>query len=169
MTFPIKRPDLRLVATLVVPLVLVALATAPATAQDTAGNVFHDGESLPWGELNDGVRMLPLYGDPYAPGEEFAFRLEVHPGFELGPHTHPVTEHLTVLSGRFYVGLGETMDKTAAKAYGPGSYIAIAADQPAYMWVDEVTVVQVHGVGQFSTQFVEPPPPARPAPARDRN
>ncbi len=141
----------------VVPLVLLAFATTPAHAQDTAGNVFHDGESLPWGELNNGVRMLPLYGDPSADGELFAFRLEVHPGFNMGPHTHPVTEHMTVLSGRFFVGLGETMDKAATKAYGPGSYIAIAADEPAYMWVEEVTVVQVHGVGPFSTEFVEPP------------
>lgn len=155
-----------------VPLVLLALVTTPAHAQDTAGSVFHDGESLPWGELVNGVRMLPLYGDPGTAGELFAFRLEVHPGFNMGPHTHPVTEHLTVLSGRFFVGLGKTMDKAAARAYGPGSYIAIAADEPAYMWVEEVTVVQVQGVGPFSTQFVEPPPRApraRPAPARVGN
>ena len=151
-------------------LALMALAiTPPVHSQDTAGNVFHNGESLPWGELNNGVRMLPLYGDPGTAGEVFAFRLEVHPGFDLGPHTHPVTEHMTVLSGRFFVGLGETMDKAAAKAYGPGSYIAIAAHEPAYMWVEEVTVVQVHGVGPFSTEFVGPPAHPRPAPTRDRN
>ncbi len=143
-------------------LMLLALAVAaPAGAQDGADNVFHDGESLPWGELNGGVRMLPLYGDPSAEGKLFAFRLEVHPGFEMGPHTHPVAEHLTVLSGRFFVGLGETMDREAAKAYGPGSYIAIAADAPAYMWVEEVTVVQVHGVGPFTTTFVGPPAEGR--------
>ena len=95
--------------------------TTPAHAQDTASTVFHDGESLPWGELNNGMRMLPLYGDPSADGELFAFRLEVHPGFNMGPHTHPVTEHMTVLSGRFFVGLGKTMDKAAARAYGPGA------------------------------------------------
>ena len=157
----------RLAATSTIPLILLILATPPAHAQDAAGNVFHDGESLPWGELNNGVRMLPLYGDPYADGELFAFRLEVHPGFNLRPHTHPVNEHLTVLSGRFFVGLGDTMDKETAKAYGPGSYIVIAADEPAYMWVEEVTVVQVHGVGPFSTQFVEPP--ARPGPPHPRD
>ena len=92
-----------------------------------------------------------------ADGEVFAFRLEVQPGFELGPHTHPVTEHMTVLSGRFFVGMGETMDKETGTAYGPGSYIAIAANVPAYMWVEEETIVQVHGVGPFSTQPVTPP------------
>ena len=139
-------------------LLLIALVgAAPVQAQDADGNVFHDGDALPWGDPNDGVRFLPLYGDYSADGEVFAFRLEVQPGFELGPHTHPVTEHMTVLSGRFFVGMGETMDKEAGTAYGPGSYIAIAANVPAYMWAEEETVVQVHGVGPFSTQPVTPP------------
>lgn len=148
---------------------ILALATAPIHAQDTAGNVIHDGASLPWSELNNGVRMLSLYGDPAVAGEQFVFRLEVHPGFAMGPHTHPVTEHMTVLSGRFFVGLGETMDRSAAKGYGPGSYIAVAADAPAYMWVEEVTVVQVHGVGPFTTEFVEPGPHLIPTSHGTRN
>ena len=169
MTIRRPHPATPLAATAAIPLVHLALATSPIHAQDPAGNVFHHGDSLPWGELNDGVRMLPLYGNPGTDGEVFAFRLEVHPGFNMGPHTHPVTEHLTVLSGRFFVGLGDTMDKEAAKAYGPGSYLAIAADEPAYMWVEEVTVVQVHGVGPFSTQFVEPPGRPRPTHRMDRD
>ena len=136
---------------------ILALTASPAGAQDADGNVFHDGESLPWGEPSNGTRFLPLYGDYSVDGGVFAFRLEVQPGFEIRPHTHPVTEHMTVLSGRLFIGMGETMDKDAGTAYGPGSYIAIAAGLPAYMWAEEVTVIQVHGVGPFSTQFVEPP------------
>ena len=139
-------------------ILLFGLTASPVRAQDADGNVFHDGESLPWGEPSNGTRFLPLYGNYGIGGEVFAFRLEVQPGFEIRPHTHPVTEHMTVLSGTFYVGMGETMDKEAATAYGPGSYIAVAAGVPAYMWADEVTVIQVHGVGPFSTDFVEPPP-----------
>ena len=154
------------------PLCLLAVLglaiTPPVHAQDT-GQGLAVVEDVARGELNNGVRMLPLYGEPATAGEVFAFRLEVHPGFDLAPHTHPVTEHMTVLSGRFFVGLGETMDKEAAKAYSPGSYIAIAAHEPAYMWVEEVTVVQVHGVGPFSTEFVGPPAHPRPAPTRNRN
>ena len=156
------RPSLvsrTLPATRVVALLLLA---APATlaAQDANGNVFLHGDDLPWGESNDGVRMLPLYGNPGADGEAFAFRLEVSDGFELGPHTHPVTEHMTVLSGRFFVGLGTTLDRDAATEYGSGSYVAIAAGVPAYMWAVGATVVQVHGTGPFTTEFVTPPAPS---------
>ena len=120
-------------------------------------SVFHDGAAIPWGEYGDDARFAPLYGNSAAEGEAFAFRLEVRPGFEMGPHTHPVTEHLTVLSGEFWIGMGETMDRETATAYGPGSYIAIAADAPAYMWAEEETVIQVHGVGPFATVFLAPP------------
>ena len=64
---------------------------------------------------------------------------------------------MTVLSGNFFVGIGETWDREAATAYGPGSYLAIAAGVPAYMWVEEETVVQVHGVGPLATEFITPP------------
>ena len=131
---------------------------ASGWAQDDGGNVFHQGDDLDWGQSINGMRVVALYGDSNAEGEAFAFRLEVQAGFEMGPHTHPVTEHLTVLSGRFYVGIGETMDREAATGYGPGSYIAIAAEVPAYMWAEEETVVQVHGTGPLSTVFLSIPP-----------
>lgn len=149
-----------LVALLVVTPSAAQEAAAGSPAQpDAHGNVFHDGASLPWGDPDGGVRFLPLYGSDYSvPGQPFAFRLHVQPGFEIAPHTHPVVEHITILSGTLHVGLGEAMDREAATAYGPGSYLAIGAQVVAYMWAEEETVVQVHGVGPFSTEFVAPPP-----------
>lgn len=132
-------------------------STEVAGEQSTGTNVFHLGDALPWGEPANGMQYLALFGDSSAEGEPFVFRLKVRPGFELGPHTHPITEHLTVLSGNFLVGIGETFDREAATAYGPGSYLAIAAGVPAYMWVEEETVVQVHGVGPLATEFIAPP------------
>lgn len=146
-----------IIATATTIVALAALAPAnSANAQDARESIFHPGDAIPWSEPDDGVRYGALFGDMTSEGHSFVFRLEVQPGFELRPHTHPVTEHLTVLSGRFYVGLGETMDREAATAYGPGSYIAIAAGAPAYMWAEEATVIQVHGVGPMTTEFLTP-------------
>ncbi len=142
----------------------VLCAAPPAHAQDTRGNVFHRGDAIPWGEPNNGARYVALYGDMTTEGEPFVFRLEVQPGFEIRPHTHPVSEHLTVLSGRFFVQLGETMDKEDATAYGPGSYIVIAAGVPAYMWAEEEAVIQVHGVGAMTTEFITPGAPGETRP-----
>jgi len=125
-------------------------------ADHLADAVFHRGDSLDWEDYGDGMRILSLYGQPSEPGASFAFRLEVDDDFEMPPHTHPVAEHMTVLSGRFFVGLGETMDRTAAAEYGPNSYIVVPAGTPAFMWTEGKTVVQVHGVGPFTTEFVDP-------------
>ena len=133
----------------------VLLPVPDAHAQDAADNVIHPGDAIPWGESSDGVRFVALFGDMNDEGA-FVFRLEVQPGFELRPHTHPILEHITVLSGRLFVGVGETMDRGDAPGYGPGSYLAIAAGVPAYMWAEEETVLQIHGVGPMTTQFVAP-------------
>ncbi len=152
MTHPTPR-----LATIAAILALWALLPArSAHAQDAAGNVSHHGGAIPWEDSGPGVRFVALYGDMSTGGEPFVFRLEVQAGFELRPHTHPVTEHLTVLSGRFFIGLGETMDRENAVAYEPGSYVAIAAGVPAYMWAEEETVIQVHGVGPLTTEFLTP-------------
>ncbi len=126
------------------------------SGDDPAGAVFHRGDSLNWEDYGDAMRIVSLYGEPSEPGESFAFRLQVRDGFEMAPHTHPVAEHMTVLSGRFFVGLGETMDRMAASEYGPGSYIAVPAGTPAFMWAEGETTIQVHGVGPFTTEFVSP-------------
>ena len=161
-----QRRSKRCAGSLPALLVLAACADAPPAQeaavegverQSAEANVFHHGDALPWGEPDNGLRYLALYGDSSAEGEPFVFRLEVQSGFELGPHTHPIIEHLTVLSGNFFVGIGETFDREAATAYGAGSYLAIAAEVPAYMWVEEETVVQVHGVGPLATEFIAPP------------
>lgn len=130
-------------------------AAAGLAAQDSLGNVFHDGAALDWGERSGEYWILPLYGDPSRTGEAFAFRIETQAGFEMAPHTHPVAEHMTVLSGTLHLGLGEVFDRTGARAYGPGSYITVGPGVAAFMWSEETTVVQVHGVGPFATEFVD--------------
>jgi len=144
--------------TLGIPILAFVLAAHPAAGQ-TGDNVFHPADAIPWGPAANGVRTAPLYGDPSAVGDPFTFRLEASDGFEMAPHTHPVAEHMTVLSGRFFVGVGKTFDRTRATGYGPGSYVMIAAGVPAYMWTEGPTVVQVHGIGPLVTEFVDPPEP----------
>ncbi|NNL29548.1 MAG: cupin domain-containing protein [Gemmatimonadetes bacterium] len=129
-------------------------------AQDGESNVFHEAETLPWVDLGDGIRRATLYGDAQGEGP-FAFRLSVPDGFAMAPHTHPVVEHMTVLAGRFFVGLGEAEDRNAATGYGPGSYIAVGAGVPAYMWAEGPTIVQVHGTGPMTTTYLEPGGPER--------
>jgi len=98
-----------------------------------------------------GLQIAQLYGDSGAEGRPFVFRLRLPDGFEMAPHTHPVAENMTVLSGRFFVGIGEAFDRDAAVEYGPGSFVRVEAGVPAYMFSVGDAVVQVHGVGPLRT------------------
>ena len=130
-------------------------AAAPASAQDAHGNALYTADNIPWQDVGNGMKRASLYGDPSKAGEIFAFRLSVPDGFEMGAHTHPVAEHMSVISGKFYIGIGEKLDREKAVEYGPGSYAVVGADVPAYMFAVGRTVVEVHGVGPLTTEFLE--------------
>src|ERR1700736_994768 len=61
--------------------------------------------------MPSGCQMLKLYGDVSAPGE-FAVRFKYQAKYRIGPHTHGVDEHATVISGGpFHVAVGDTFDE----------------------------------------------------------
>ena len=75
-------------------------------------------------------------------------------GTKVPPHWHPIDEHLTVVSGTFHMGIGDTFDESAAKAMTVGSYGMMPKDVRHFAWAKGETVVQVHGIGPFKTFFV---------------
>src|SRR5258708_32174305 len=55
------------------------------------------------------VRLAVLVGDPSKPGP-YVIRVKVPGGVKMMPHKHPEDRIYTVMSGVFYIGLGETFD-----------------------------------------------------------
>jgi quercetin dioxygenase-like cupin family protein len=60
-------------------------------------------------------------GDPAREGAPFVIRIRSTAGTPLPPHWHPVDEHITVLSGVFCVGIGDTLDEKACRDMPAGS------------------------------------------------
>ena len=60
--------------------------------------------------LPPGAEAAVLFGDPSKEGL-FALRLKLPAGYRVPPHTHPVDEVVTVVSGTFSLGMGETADR----------------------------------------------------------
>ena len=56
--------------------------------------------------LPPGANAAVLFGDPSKEGL-FVLRLKFPAGYSVAPHTHPVDEVVTVISGTFSVGMGE--------------------------------------------------------------
>src|SRR5688572_18095605 len=59
--------------------------------------------------LPSGAQFAVLEGDPTKEGP-FTMRVKVPNGYRIPPHTHPKTERLTVISGTFRLGMGDTFD-----------------------------------------------------------
>jgi quercetin dioxygenase-like cupin family protein len=109
-----------------------------------------------WKTLRPGAEMAVVSGDPAKAGSPFVIRFRYHEKARIPPHWHPVDEHLTVLSGTFRIGMGERGDEGSTTALGVGAYALLPAKMAHYAWADANTVIQAHGVGPFSINYVNP-------------
>ncbi len=97
-----------------------------------------------------------IFGDLDNPGEPFVMRIRELPGTIIPPHTHPVDEHLTVLQGTIYIGIGEEFDRTKLKAMTAGSYAFLPKGTTIFGEAPEAATVQLHGVGPFHLHWKHP-------------
>ena len=115
--------------------------------------------AVKWGDvppfLPAGAKLAVLSGDPSKP-VPFTVRLQMPNGYKIAPHTHPTDEHVTVMSGTFAAAMGKTWDDKALTDFGAGSYANMATGMPHYAMAKGATVVQVHGVGPFVVDYVNP-------------
>jgi len=84
-------------------------------------------------------------------------RVKVPSGVKLMPHWHHEDRVYTVMSGVFYIGLGDTFDAGKLAAYPPGSVIVLPGGTSHFHWArsgDYVT--QVTAVGPLGLEYVDP-------------
>ncbi len=105
--------------------------------------------------LPKGAKIAVLEGDLASPGP-FTMRISVPAGFKIPPHWHPGIEHVTVISGAFFMGLGETWDESKGHELTPGAFSYMAAGTRHFAWSKKATVLQVHGVGPWGITYVNP-------------
>lgn len=155
----------------------VALAAAPALAQEMAGA--HEGHAAPphisleaddleWkagpAALPAGAQVAVLEGDPSKEGP-FTLRLQLPAGFKIAPHTHTGVEHVTILSGRAGIGLGEVWDGDKIEYKGPGGFHVMQPGVAHFAMVEEDSIVQIHSIGPWVLTYVNPADDPRNQPA----
>jgi arylsulfatase A-like enzyme len=116
-------------------------------------------DNVKWQEgpasLRKGVKMAVMEGDPRKEGP-FVLRMKLPDGFRVLPHSHPKDERVTVISGTLYLGMGDKFDEKGAKALPAGSYARTPAGRKHFGWVKGETVLQLHGEGPWSIEYVDP-------------
>jgi quercetin dioxygenase-like cupin family protein len=105
--------------------------------------------------LPPGARMAVLEGDPTKEGP-FVVRFQFPDGYHIPPHTHPKTERVTVISGTLDLATGGALDRTGAKKLPAGSFGYWPAGMKHTAWSEGETVIQLHGIGPWQINYVNP-------------
>ena len=135
----------------------VAQAQEPKSA--TPPHVMVSPAEMKWadgpGSLPAGAKFAVIEGDPKNPGL-FTMRLKLPASYRIPAHWHPADEHVTVISGTFNMGMGDKLDATKGHALSVGSFAVMPAKTNHYAFTNEETVIQLHGVGPWGINYVNP-------------
>ena len=114
-----------------------------------------DIEWKPFPAFPPEARLAVLVGEPQKPGP-YVVRVKVPSGVKLTPHKHPEDRIYTVMSGVFYIGLGEQFEGDKVKAYPPGSVIVLPGDTPHFHWAKSGEyVTQVTAIGPLGLKYID--------------
>jgi hypothetical protein len=152
-------------------LAVAASLAAPVTADEMmkpADHAFFAPDEIVWGPaapaLPAGAKMAVLKGDPTQEGI-VVLRAWFPAGYQIMPHWHPASEHVTVISGEAHVGMGDAFDKTMGYVVPAAGFAYLAPLIHHYFWVDTETVIQVEGMGPFQLYYLNPADDPRNQPA----
>jgi len=139
------------------------VSTMPMPAQMPAEEsdfIAKSGSALSWIDFSPpgfppGGKVSVLHGDPFSPGP-FVLRLSLPDGYKIPLHWNPTGEYVTVLSGGMQLGMGNSIDVSAAQSYSPGDFVFIPARQAHWAQARGATVLQVSGNGPFQPSLGVP-------------
>jgi quercetin dioxygenase-like cupin family protein len=101
------------------------------------------------------VRLAVVVGQPEEAGT-YVIRVKVPHGVRLMPHKHPEDRVYTVISGIFYIGLGDEFDIGKLEAYPPGAVIVLPGNTAHFHWAKSGDyVTQVTAIGPLGIEYVK--------------
>jgi quercetin dioxygenase-like cupin family protein len=115
-----------------------------------------DVEWRPYAAFPPSARLAVVVGNPTEPGP-YVIRVKVPAGVKLMPHRHPEDRVYTVISGVFYIGLGEQFDSDKLEAYPPGAVIVLPGGTAHFHWARSGEYVsQVSANGPLGLEYFNP-------------
>jgi quercetin dioxygenase-like cupin family protein len=102
------------------------------------------------------ARLAVVVGNPSEPGP-YVVRVKVPSGVKLMPHRHHEDRVYTVMSGVFYIGLGDAFDEATLQAYPPGAVVVLPGGTSHFHWAKSGEyITQVTAIGPISLDYVNP-------------
>ena len=110
----------------------------------------------PFPSFPPSARLAVVVGKTSEPAP-YVIRVRVPSGVRLMPHRHHEDRVYTVISGVFYIGLGEQFDAEKLEAYPPGAVVVLPGGTPHFPWAKSGEyVTQVTAIGPISLDYVNP-------------
>jgi quercetin dioxygenase-like cupin family protein len=135
-----------------------AFQSRPHQAGEAEFRVIHS-EDIAWTTMPGyppAVRLAILEGDPSKPGP-YTVRVKLPAGTKMEPHRHPEDRLYTVISGVFYIGLGEQFDSDKLESYPPGAVIVLPGGTAHFHWARSGEYVsQVSANGPLGLEYFDP-------------
>jgi opacity protein-like surface antigen len=137
-----------------------AISAASLVAQPSqAQNVFTP-DQVKWGPappfISAGAQLAVLEGNPMASSGDYTIRLKMPDGYKIAPHTHPLRENVTVLSGTLKVGMGDTFNADKMMSFGAGSFAYLDPSMHHYAAASGETIIQIHGQSPVKFNYINP-------------
>jgi quercetin dioxygenase-like cupin family protein len=132
-------------------------ATPAAAAPAASAHKMWTAKDMDWKDLPSipGAKIAILEG-PMNEAGPFIARIKIPSGGKIAPHWHPAIEHVTVISGSFAMGTGEKWDDKGMHALAAGDVMIMQPKTPHYAQAKGETVVQIHGIGPWVVNYVNP-------------
>jgi len=114
-----------------------------------------DIEWKPFAAFPPSARLAIVVGEPLQAGP-YTIRVKVPHGVKLMPHKHPEDRVYTVISGTFYIGLGDHFDPEKLVAYPPGAVIILPGDTSHFHWAKSGEyITQVTAIGPLGLEYID--------------
>lgn len=100
------------------------------------------------------VRLAVVVGQPSKPGP-YTIRVKAPHDAKLMPHKHPEDRVYTVISGVFYIGLGDEFDAAKLEAYPPGAVVVLPGNTHHFHWAKSGEyVTQITAMGPLGLEYL---------------
>ncbi|MEY2484372.1 MAG: hypothetical protein QOH39_20 [Verrucomicrobiota bacterium] len=111
-------------------------------------------EWKPFAAFPPSARLAIVVGEPAREGP-YTIRVKLPHGTKMMPHSHPEDRMYTVISGIFYIGLGDDFDAEKLQAYPPGSVIILPGNTSHFHWAKSGEyITQVTAIGPLGLEYV---------------
>lgn len=115
-----------------------------------------DVDWKPFASFPPSVRLAVIVGRPSETGL-YTIRVKVPLGVKLMPHRHPEDRIYTVISGVFYLGLGDDFDEAKLEAYPAGAVVILPGGASHFHWAKSSEyVTQITAIGPLGLEYLSP-------------